>query len=243
MTCYSQIQQGEASYYKDVFEGRKTANGEIFQQNLLTAAHRSLAFGSIVKLTNRANGKSVEVRINDRGPYIRNRIVDVTKSVAVELDFIDTGVAEVELEVISFGNSHPTPSNLPLEDEEDQIAHNAKSPVNKIEDNISLEQKLLSQINNASATELYFNVRAEPVKPDFYAVQIASFADASNALNLGLELEKAYQEEVTLRYKLLNGKALYTLALGQLATRLETEKLLVNIKTNYQGAFIVNLTK
>lgn len=88
---------GKASFYADKYEGRKTANGEIFRQNQLTAAHKKLPFGTQVKVTNLANGKSVNVRINDRGPFVKGRIIDLSKSAAKEIDMIGAGVAKVKI--------------------------------------------------------------------------------------------------------------------------------------------------
>lgn len=90
---------GIASYYADFFEGRTTANGEIFTQHKLTAASRTLPFGTVVKVTRIDNGKSVIVRINDRGPYVKGRIIDLSKSAAEKLDMIDKGIVKVKLEI------------------------------------------------------------------------------------------------------------------------------------------------
>lgn len=111
-SCMAQTQEGEASYYKDAFEGKKTASGEVFHQHLFTAAHRTLPFGTIVKVTNQANGKSTEVRINDRGPYIRNRIIDVSKSVAQYLNFIQQGKTLVTIQVKGFSDENPSSEYL-----------------------------------------------------------------------------------------------------------------------------------
>lgn len=92
--------RGMASYYADKFDGRTTANGEIFNQNELTAAHRTLPFGTVLKVTNIKNNRSVIVRINDRGPFAEGRIVDLSRRAAEELDIIRAGVAEVEIEVL-----------------------------------------------------------------------------------------------------------------------------------------------
>ena len=94
------IERGKASYYGDEFDGRKTASGEIYDQNKLTAAHPTLKFGTVVKVTNFFNDKSVIVRINDRGPYAKNRIIDLSKAAAKKLDMIKAGVIEVLIEVI-----------------------------------------------------------------------------------------------------------------------------------------------
>ena len=90
-----------ASWYGPGFHGRKTANGEIYDQMSLTAAHKSLKFGTLLKVTNPRNGKSVVVRINDRGPYIEGRQLDISKAAAIELGLLRRGVAKMKIEEIS----------------------------------------------------------------------------------------------------------------------------------------------
>ncbi len=92
-------EEGKASYYGSRFNGRKTANGEIFRMNELTAAHPHLPFNTLVKVTNIQNNKSVIVRINDRGPFSKSRIIDISKSAAVEIDMVKRGVAHVKVEL------------------------------------------------------------------------------------------------------------------------------------------------
>ena len=91
---------GRASWYGPGFHGRRTANGEIFNSNAMTAAHRSLPFGTRVRVTNVRNGRSVIVRINDRGPFIGGRIIDVSAGAARRLNMISSGVAPVRLEIL-----------------------------------------------------------------------------------------------------------------------------------------------
>lgn len=86
-----------ASYYADKYIGRKTSNGEKFKQNKLTAAHKTLPFGTKVKVTNLSNGQSVKVRINDRGPFIQGRIIDLSKKAAKKIDMMNTGVTKVTI--------------------------------------------------------------------------------------------------------------------------------------------------
>lgn len=100
-------QTGIASFYADKFEGRKTANGEIYYHIRKTAAHPDLPFGSVVKVTNLENHKFVVVRINDRGPFVQNRIIDLSKSAAQELEFVDKGLAKVKIELIASTNDLP----------------------------------------------------------------------------------------------------------------------------------------
>jgi rare lipoprotein A len=92
---------GLASYYADKFHGRLTANGEVFDADDLTAAHRSFRFGTMLQVTNLKNNKSVVVRVNDRGPHVRGRIVDLSNAAASEIGLGRTGTARVKLEVIS----------------------------------------------------------------------------------------------------------------------------------------------
>lgn len=99
----AQVQTGKASFYADKFEGHPTASGEKYKHSKLTAAHKTLPFGTRVKVTNLANSQSVEVVINDRGPYVDGRIIDLSKSAAEKLGFINQGIAEVQLEVLDAG--------------------------------------------------------------------------------------------------------------------------------------------
>lgn len=96
-----------ASWYGVPFNGRRTSNGEIYDMHQFTAAHRTLPFGSMVRVTNLQNGKQTEVRINDRGPFVANRIIDLSQSAAQALGMIGTGTARVKLEVVAAG---PNPS-------------------------------------------------------------------------------------------------------------------------------------
>lgn len=94
------VMKGGASYYADKYEGRPTASGESFSQKKLTAAHKTLKFGTMVRVTNLSNNKKVEVKINDRGPYVNGRIIDLSRAAAEKIDLIKSGVAEVTVEII-----------------------------------------------------------------------------------------------------------------------------------------------
>ena len=96
----SKVIDGKASYYANMFQGRKTANGQIFDQGKLTAAHRTLPFGTKVKVTNINNHKSVIVTINDRGPFIRGRIIDLSSSAFKAIGNPRTGVLNVTMEIL-----------------------------------------------------------------------------------------------------------------------------------------------
>ncbi len=94
------LEEGYASWYGGKFHGRSTASGEIFNTDDFTAAHRTLPFGTRVKVTNLENGKSTIVRINDRGPFIRGRIIDLSRAAAETIDMMHAGVVKVRIEVV-----------------------------------------------------------------------------------------------------------------------------------------------
>ena len=93
-------QHGQASFYADKFQNRKTANGERYNAHQNTAAHRKLPFGTRVKVTNVHNGKSVVVRINDRGPFIRGRVIDLSRSAFASIGNTSAGLLKVKIEVV-----------------------------------------------------------------------------------------------------------------------------------------------
>ena len=94
------IQKGEASWYGSKYHGRPTSSGEPYNKNKMTAAHKTLPFGTKVKVTNLKNNESVIVRINDRGPFVGDRIIDVSEVAARELEFHDEGIGYVKVEVL-----------------------------------------------------------------------------------------------------------------------------------------------
>jgi len=97
-------EDGIASWYGIPFDGHRTSNGEIYDMHQFTAAHRTLPFGAVVRVTNLRNGKQTEVRINDRGPFVGDRLIDLSLSAAQAIDMVGPGTAPVRLEMISGGN-------------------------------------------------------------------------------------------------------------------------------------------
>jgi len=117
-------QTGEASSYGQNFQGKTTANGEKFDKNDLTAAHPTLPLGTKAKVTNLENGKSVDVRINDRGPYVKGRDIDVSQGAAKKLDMTKSGIAPVKIEAKLPSSKTPTRSGSASASEE--TAHDNK---------------------------------------------------------------------------------------------------------------------
>ena len=134
-------QEGIASWYGKEYDGRLTASGEIFDSSKMTAAHPSLLFGTTVVVTNQHNNKKVTVRINDRGPFVAARIIDVSRAAAEQLDMIFTGTAPVLVESIGAAFSPaPASSNLPV-----ITTVNVQQPLQPL-----LQIKLIPEINIVS---------------------------------------------------------------------------------------------
>lgn len=102
-------EEGLASWYGNEYHGRQTASGETFNQNAMTAAHRTWPFGTVAHVRNQTNGRTVTVRINDRGPFIRGRIIDLSRGAAQEIDMVRDGVVPVRADVLRWGADEPPP--------------------------------------------------------------------------------------------------------------------------------------
>jgi len=117
----AQTYKGKASFYGPGFNGRKCANGQVFDMNKLTCAHKTLPFGTMLKVTNLKNGKSTIVEVTDRGPYVRGRIIDLSKAAAEKIDMIKAGVANVEIEVMKSDNDQASTTLMRYEPESDDL--------------------------------------------------------------------------------------------------------------------------
>ncbi len=99
------VERGMASWYGEDFHGRPTSSGEIYDMYGLTAAHKLMPLGTVAKITNLDNGRSVVVKINDRGPFVDGRVIDLSYSAASEIDMVKEGVSKVEIKVLKWGES------------------------------------------------------------------------------------------------------------------------------------------
>ena len=176
-----------ASYYADKFHGRQTASGEIFNMNDFTCAHKTLPFGTILRVTNLENNRSVNVRVNDRGPFVAGREIDLSKAAARQLDMIRTGTATVRLEIVSNGES------TALSNATAAAATGAKSGSTGAAPVVTE-----TPVRASSAVVSETLVKAEPqaTKPAFWDVQVGSFESHENANRLAQDLLKAGFENV-----------------------------------------------
>ncbi len=204
-------QTGLASFYADKFEGRLTASGEKFRQNKLTAAHRTLPFGTLVRVKNLDNGKEVTVRINDRGPFVEGRIIDLSKSAARKLDFIQQGVVRVEL-----------------------VAINSPEPEKKAYSTLDKPEAA-----NDLPAEPYYLVSTRRKHPSGYGVQVGSFTESANMIALTDRLSHRYKLPVFVQTTVIQGVKYYKVMIGKAKNRAKAEKILDRVKTAYPDCFII----
>ena len=157
-----------ASYYADKFHGKKTASGELFDMNDFTCAHKELPFGTILRVTNLENNRSVDVRVNDRGPYVAGREIDLSKAAARQLDMIRTGTATVKIEIVRLGSGDGKAA---------AAATTTKTTAAAVETAVKLDSTPAPQ-------------------PTFWDIQVGSFEQHENANNLAQNLLKAGFEHV-----------------------------------------------
>ncbi len=192
-----------ASYYADKFHGRKTSNGETFDMYAFTAAHKSLPFNTMVKVTNLDNGKSVVVRINDRGPFVAGREIDVSKAAAVQLGMLESGTARVSLEILGEKKENVVSPSAP------NITQNAENsftetPVVKVADNevsqrwdiqlAAFSSRMNAEIFAKKAQKAGITSLAYQTTKDFTRVIIRDLSTEEVAPQLELLESKGYTE-------------------------------------------------
>ncbi len=233
--AFAQTQTGKASFYADKFEGRQTASGEIYKHNLPTAAHRKLAFGTKVKVTNLQNYKTAMVTINDRGPFIRGLIIDLSRSVARSLDILDNGVTEVKIEVLKDQDVEIASASTPPSTPQTPVAQPALDK-DETSNNSQMQSKETFEVKE------FYEINIDEITPDFFGVQIASFQDTDNLLRMANRLKVSYNSEVLVQVKTVSGSKVYTLILGQYKSRKAAENFQSRMLNKYPDSFIVDMT-
>lgn len=168
-------QQGIASWYGPGFHGRKTTSGTVYDQHGMTAAHQTLPLGSSVRVTNITNGKSVTVLVNDRGPFVKGRIIDLSYAAARAVDMIRSGTAPVVVEVMDTGGHRLTaiPDRLDY-----TLQVGAFSDLDKARE---LKARLESHYEKPVVIEPH---------ESYYRVRVGTFADAAEAREYGARLSR-----------------------------------------------------
>jgi rare lipoprotein A len=211
--CFAQTftQTGIASFYADKFEGRPTASGEKYKHSKMTAAHKTLPFGTILKVKNLSNGKIIEVRVNDRGPFVEGRIIDLSKMAAKKLDFINQGIVKVEITSIN----SPDPSRATyssLDQPQGEILPEAKD---------------------------YYSLDVEKQVAKGFGVQIGSFTELVNLVELSAKIGRAQNEKIFVQVSVIQNVKYYKLIIGNLKTREKATKLMEKLSTDYPDSFVI----
>jgi rare lipoprotein A len=210
---------GTASWYGDAFHGKLTSNGEYYNMHDLTAAHKTLPINTLVKVTNLKNNLTTTVRINDRGPFVANRIIDLSHQAAQEIDMIRNGTATVKLEVVHFDNSA------------NKYAH--KEPIIK-----ETEKTVWKRFTPETGTMQEEQKEQKVVAGGAYAIQIASLSYKDKAMALK---EKCYNTNNSYRSyikeKVFNKQTIYKVMLSGFKSIQEAKDFIQ--ASNYTGAFIV----
>lgn len=212
------VDNGLASYYNDKFQGSQTASGESYDKDLFTAAHKTLPFGTIVKVTRTDNQKTVIVRINDRGPHYKGRVIELSRKAAEAIDLVKSGTAMVKVEV-------QTPKSYDI----------------KTKKKSSSKGKAIN-INKGKAAGLYM-VESKKVPKKGYAVQIGLYSDYKNVLKQvsNLNASKVYNVAILIE-KNKKGKDIYkvlTGPYGKLANATASKSMLR--RKGYKDCFVINL--
>lgn len=214
------VQYGKASFYANKFEGRTTASGEKYWHSKLTAAHRTLPFNSRVRVTNLSNNKSVVVRVNDRGPFIKDRVIDLSKSAARKLDFIKDGVCNVKVEVLE----RPTSGG----NTEAVVKEAGTGKLNRADKDgkpVQFKPK-------------FYNLSVESKRPIGYGVQLASYKEMVNLLERVRAIQATLNEDITIQVTSVNGMKVYRIVAGQFDNRIKAERYKEKIRGEFPGCFI-----
>ena len=227
---YQYDEVGIASWYGPGFHGKSTANGEVFDQNKITAAHRTLPMPSIVKVTNLENGMVLDkVRINDRGPFARNRIIDLSKKAAEELGFIKNGIAKVRVEI--------------LEDESRKYALSEQQNVYVAEAAEITEISKKNLLPNPEFEKKNIKKKNENVLENSILndkellIQVGAFTDHRNAKSL---IEKLSEFKAYINRVFINNRYLYRVRIGPINNLNQANKMKMELfELGYTSSHLV----
>ncbi|HEY8181846.1 MAG TPA: septal ring lytic transglycosylase RlpA family protein [Thermoanaerobaculia bacterium] len=252
---------GIASWYGQEFAGRTTANGEIFDPLLFTAAHRTLPFGTVLDVQNPKTHQSVRVRINDRGPYIGGRMIDLSYAAAQQIGLIEPGSGQVDLTVVKLGNGEreppapyvvtipdvkpipvPTetdvPSTIPVVVDNVQVVeerHGVETRMQVSPDGKKIEEVPLKPVVAPAPVPAPAPVRVVASTAGKYIVQVGAFAQEANAKRLALQLA-----QMGLGAKIENGTSLFYVRLGPYDTREKAIQARTRLESAGLSAIVVS---
>lgn len=206
---YSYSETGMASWYGDDFHNKRTANGETYNMRAITAAHRTLPLPSIVKVTNLENGKSIIARVNDRGPYVKNRIIDVSEKGAELLGYKNKGTTKVKVEIMAAESKALKEAMLSKDNQsKTYAAAMKKGTVNATK----------------TAAVVASNVSDAPAQSGTFFVQVGAFSDYEKAKQMAASMERFGRVSIYEAY--LSKDGVYRVRLGAYKSRDEAMQIL-----------------
>ncbi len=206
---------GIASWYGIPYHGRRTSSGEVYDMNRMTAAHRALPFQTWVEVTNLSNGKTVDVRITDRGPFVHGRVIDLSQAAARDIDMLRTGTAKVRLVVI------PPPRDLPPND---VLARDARPAPHETG-------------GRSSSIPAKPGPTAASAPPDWFVVQAGAFEDRDRAEMLRAQMVEAFAEARVVAGG--NERLLWKVIVGRQMTAEQANELAARVRQATGMALIV----
>jgi rare lipoprotein A len=229
---FSQVgytQEGTASIYAEKFEGRTTASGESYSFRKATCAHLTLPFGTLVKVTNLGNNLSVVVRVNDRGPFSPDRIIDLSRSAAEKLGFANSGTAKVKLEVIegpiqSISNQVSTQNQTVNNQNTNQVT----TPINP-------------EVNQQQSENELYVLEVNLIPPKGFSLQIGSYKEMVNMLRIANDIKNSLKKEIRVQVSTVNNEKVYRLFVGSFTTRKDADSFKEKAVKIYPDCFIVEL--
>lgn len=261
---------GVASYYADAFHGRKTANGETYDKNAYTAAHKELEFGTIIKVTRLDNNKSVQLRVNDRGPFISGRVVELSKVAAEKIGLIRDGIAEVRVDVIGKKEKEEVvqvkvekapviPKDIPTSasTETAKPVKTVPSSVKIVKEAKSLKKtpapakaakttktnKKTEKLVQGEIPDLYKIQLLRP-KKEGYGVQVAFLSDYESVFRKVADLQSDWFENILVSVQGKGDAAKYKIILGPFPERKTADAYKASLaKKNKIQGFVVDLSK
>jgi peptidoglycan lytic transglycosylase len=226
-------EEGMASWYGNPYHGRRTSNGEIYDMDQLTAAHLSLPFDTWVRVTNLENGRSVDLRINDRGPFLKNRVIDLSRAGARAIGMIGPGTARVRVEVVG------VPGKPYEADHGQQVAHTVAptqvlySPAGTP---LAVGDSLASAGTGTGGAADPDGCQGGP----FFAVQVGSFREFDNAERMRGKMQELYGVARLIEVDNSQG-ALYRVIVGQAGDGAEAQRLLEHLSHDRFDGYVLRV--
>jgi len=247
---------GKCGYYAETFQGKPTSNGEKYDKNLLTCAHKSLPFGTIVRVTRLDNQKSVDVRVNDRGPYIDGYVVELSRKAAETVDLIKAKVAKVKIEVVE---PLKAPDFVPVDPGSKDATFDQSPDGTAPEEDASGKAVLMSKTQKQGTakptsakaskppviTKTMYSVKVSQPSVSGFGVQVANLNNAKNAMEEMNKLQRISPDQVLLMVETddtTGEKVSYKVIIGPSADKAAAEKKQKElVQKGYAKSFIVDL--